>query len=134
MNKLVFNLDIGALLNYRIGATIPAEFHNENYLQLDRGFSINVYNNYISSILVCFRNGYREFKEFDGAVVVNGQEYILSCNSSFNDILKIFGHPTESWDDGVEQCAAFKKDDKEIEIIWHVDGIRTLDYISIELA
>ncbi|MDQ7050597.1 MAG: hypothetical protein Q9M92_14125 [Enterobacterales bacterium] len=133
MNDLTLNIDDGTLLTYRVGAPIPAGFGRENYSMLEAGYSINIFEDSISSIFVCFREGYEDFKNFKGAVTVNKKKFNLNSNSSYDEVVAIFGEPKDTWNDGVEQCAEFEKNGINIEVIWHVDGVKTLDYISLEI-
>ena len=133
MNELDLNLDDGILINYKIGTPIPSTFNNRNFTQLNNGFSINVDDNAIASLFVCFRTGYENFQEFRGTVTVNNEKYTIQSNTTYEEITKILGEPSDTWNDGVEQCATFVKSEIVIEVIWHVDVFQSLDYISIEL-
>lgn len=132
MKSIQFNIDNGSLGSYHVGSRPPTKLNNEHFHNYDDGYSIAIFENVISAILVCFRNGYRDFKKFKGDVVIQGNNYELGTNSSLEDIISIFGNPNVHWNDGVEECVEYQLDECEVEIIWHVDGEITLDYISIE--
>ena len=133
MSEVIFNLDTGSLSDYEIGSLAPDEFNNEHQRNFEDGYGIYVTDGRVTSILVCFRNGYRSFNQFKGIVLINGKEHRFHEHSSYEEVIAIFGEPNKHWNDGVEMCADYTKNGKDIEIIWHVDEGTTLDYISVEI-
>lgn len=132
MCELIFNLDKGLLGKYQVGADTPEEFNAKHLHDYNAGYSISVFNNQISAILVCFRYGYRKFDKFEGAVSVDGSEYRFTSSTTVEEIKSILGNPIDEWNDGVEQGLDYSRNDQDIQIVWHVDGKVTLDYISVE--
>ncbi len=136
--KPVLNIDTLSILDYKLGNKVPVEFKDNYYQNFNEGYGIYLANNQISTIVIYLREGYEKFNAFTGAIIVNENKYYFDKNTTFEEIVSIFGKPKDHWNDGVEMCAEYSKKNQnqsfEIEILWHVDGEVSLDYISIELA
>ena len=137
MSDLILNIDKCSFLDYSLGDVVPKEFKGNYYQNHDRGYGIYLANNQISTIVVYLREGYEKFNTFNGAIIINGNKYQFDKNTTFEEVISVFGMPEDQWNDGVEMCAEYSKKNTsqefDIEIIWHIDGKVSLDYISIEL-
>ncbi len=135
MHKILFNIDKGSLSKHKLGDEVGAYCGNS-----DKGYAMNSYRDdlRLSNIVVYFRKGYGDFNVFNGSIMINGNEYHFDKHTTFEEITSAFGSSDNQWNDGVEMCVEYNKKgvnrDFDIEIIWHVDGEVTLDYISVELA
>lgn len=138
MSKLLLNIDECSLLDYKLGDVVPKKFRDNYYQNFDKGYGIYLANNQISTIVVYIREGYEKFNAFNGGIIFNGNENHFDKNTSFEEVTSIFGMPDNQWNDQVEMCAEYSKKNEnqefDMEIIWHIDGRVTLDYISIELT
>jgi len=137
MSKLLLNMDEYSLLEYKLGDAVPEKFGGDYYQNFDKGYGIYLEHGQISTIVIYFREGYKKFDAFNGGIIFKGNENNFDKNTTFEEVTSVLGKPNNQWNDQVEMCAEyFKKNENQdfnIEIIWHVDGKVTLDYISIEL-
>lgn len=137
-NKPLLNIDTLSILDYKLGNKEPEEFKGDYYQNFKKGYGIYLANNQISTIVIYLREGYEKFNAFTGAIIFNKNEYFFDKNTTFEEVISIFGQPKDQWNDRVEMCAEYSKKNLnqgfDIEILWHVDGDFSLDYISIELA
>lgn len=132
MSELSLNFDKATILDYKVGARKPEHFEGENFHNKEKGFAINTYRGLISSILICLKNGYEEFKQFQGTVIVFGAEYSFNDSTTQNEIESAFGVPDDFWNDGVEKCLEYNLGGFDIEAVWNVEGDEYLKYLSIE--
>jgi len=133
MNEILFNIDKGSLSEHKLGDQAGTYCGNS-----DKGYAMNAYSDdlRLSNIIVYFRKGYGQFNVFNGAIIINGNKYYFDEHTTFEEITSAFGSPDNQWNDGVERCVEYNKKgvnrDFDIEIIWHINGEVTLDYISVE--
>ena len=132
MNILTFNLDNGSLGKYVLSSKAPMEFNNKHLICYKEGYTVSLFNKKISAILVCFRKGYMNFSTFLGTIIINKKGYYFNADTTLENIKNILGEPIEEWNDGVEKCVIYCHRGRDVEIVWHVNGVTTLDYVSIE--
>ncbi|MCF2858419.1 hypothetical protein L1286_13100 [Pseudoalteromonas sp. SMS1] len=132
MNELTLNLNSGTLQGQTIGYDISISKELSSLESKQHGYSINVIDGKVLSLFICFRSGYRGFDSFKGVCKINLDTYKFNNLTTLDEFIALLGSPTEQWNDGVEQCAIFSINDREIEVIWNVDGEVSLDYLAIE--
>ena len=134
MKCLIFNIDQGSIANYTVGELFETEMENAHpSVHAKEGFSIYEKDGMVAGITIFFKAGYlgHNNKVYQGRISYNNDEVDLSSTSTPEDIVNVFGIPSEQWNDGVEKCMIFMTEGKEIEFIWSVDKVNALEYISV---
>ncbi|WP_226643972.1 hypothetical protein [Microbulbifer variabilis] len=134
MKNAILKVEEGSfLLEYKVGSHAPASFGGQHHQVFEDGYAINVVDGKISSIFICYRDGYEGFKACESEVWIKEQAFKFNQNTTLTNLKAAFGDPVTTWNDGVEMCAEFKIKNIQVEAIWNVDGDPTFDYLSIEV-
>ncbi len=132
-SKYVFDLDRFSFDKYKLGYSPPKKSGGEGIINYESGYNVCVDKKRVSSVSIYFSKDYGCYDEYKGVVVFNKKRHQFNMDTSFEDIVTIFGKPQEHWNDGVEMCAIYSYSDEFIEIIWRVDGVQKFGYISMEI-
>lgn len=128
------DLSKGLLNSYRLGSSFKPEVECLNHQKcFKEGFAVYSTSALISSILICFQEGYEGFSVFKGDVLFNEIMLNITIDRSLEYFNGIFGKPYEFWCDEVEQCAQYSINKYEIEIVWNIENQSRLTYLSISL-
>ena len=89
MNKKIFDLDEGSIAGFFLGSL---ENSCPNTVILNNpaeGYAINTYEGKISSLFVCFLEGYNGFQCFSGLIKLNNCYFTVNSKTTIDEIKNI---------------------------------------------
>lgn len=128
--KLV--LDDASFKGNRVGEKISCSIDRSELISLDHGYAIHTLKGVVTSIFICFLDGYEGYRHYQGEILFENQSVNLDQHTTPSEVDVLIGDNFESWDDGVEKSNEYMINGKVLVVIW--DSISgKLKHLSVEI-
>ncbi len=111
----------------------PSDFiksRDKSYVYKEKGITIVELNGIFNSFFVAIEKD-TFHKRYRGEWIFEGKKIDITVNTKPQYLKELLGEPVDSWEDAVEICYGYKRENLELEFLWN--NREKLKYVDISL-